>query len=100
MLERAIGVGSFPDLQSAATDNAGLCYSQSNMCSHFLFAAAVLRMRFALKDGLLVQRARTEQSTAPFMTEKETVCHVKGGKRCLPLALAAVSAGCMVGGTS
>lgn len=62
MLERAIGVGSFPDLQSAATDNAGLCYSQSNMCSHFLFAAAVLRMRFALKDGSWCNVR--EQSTA------------------------------------
>lgn len=59
MLERAIGVGSFPDLQSAATHNAGLCYSQSPCIRLSSFAAAVLRMRLALKDRLLVQRARS-----------------------------------------
>lgn len=51
-------------------------------------------MRLALKDGLLVQRARTEHRSIYDGKRNGLLC--KRGKRCLPLALVAVSAGNMV----
>lgn len=84
MLERAIGVGSVPDLQSAAAVNAGLCYSQSNMHSRICFAAAVLHAPRLKRRALGTACENRAQSTDPFMTEKETVCYVKGGNDAYP----------------